>query len=119
MLQGVNKLGENKDGVWRARISRQIVRAPVLAAAPCCSAFRGFTLLELMIVISINHDPNGDRRSQYNQSIVQARESVLRSNLSISAPFISQYTSRINKKLLKASTTWSRQAISARFQSIP
>ena len=43
--------------------------------------YRGFTLLELMIVISIMMILMAVAVPVYNQSIVQARESVLRSNL--------------------------------------
>jgi general secretion pathway protein G len=53
---------------------------------------RGFTLLELMIVISIMMILISVAVPMYNQSIVQARESVLRSNLSTLRNVISQYT---------------------------
>ena len=46
---------------------------------------RGFTLLEMMIVIS-EISPN------YNRTVIQSRESVLRSNLSTLRSVISQYT---------------------------
>ncbi len=53
---------------------------------------QGFTLLELMIVISIVMILMAVAVPMYNQSIVQARESVLRSNLNTLRNVISQYT---------------------------
>jgi len=53
---------------------------------------RGFTLLELMVVISIIMILMAVAVPVYNQSVVQARESVLRSNLSTLRNVISQYT---------------------------
>ena len=57
----------------------------------CCKT-RGFTLLELMVVISIIMILMAVAVPVYNQSIVQARESVLRSNLATLRSVISQYT---------------------------
>jgi general secretion pathway protein G len=53
---------------------------------------RGFTLLELMIVISMIMILMAVAVPIYNQAIVQARESVLRSNLATLRSVISQYT---------------------------
>jgi general secretion pathway protein G len=53
---------------------------------------QGFTLIELMIVISIMMILLAVAIPMYNQSIVQAKESVLRSNLSTLRNVISQYT---------------------------
>jgi len=53
---------------------------------------RGFTLLELMIVIFIIMILASIAVPAYNQSVIQAREAVLRSNLSMLRNVISQYT---------------------------
>ena len=53
---------------------------------------RGFTLLELMIVISIMMILMAVAVPVYNQSIIQARESVLRGNLATLRSVIDQYT---------------------------
>ncbi len=70
MLGGVNKLGRS------VRSLRCRERASLRARAS--ARFRGFTLLELMIVISIIMILMAVAVPVYNQSIVQARESVLR-----------------------------------------
>ena len=71
----------------RARI--RACRRSVGSDAPSVA---GFTLLELMIVISIITILMAVAIPVYNQSIVQARESVLRSNLATLRSVISQYT---------------------------
>jgi general secretion pathway protein G len=53
---------------------------------------KGFTLLELMIVISIIMILMAVAVPVYNQTIIQARESVLRSNLATLRSVIDQYT---------------------------
>jgi general secretion pathway protein G len=88
MLRGVNKSERN------ARVVRGQSRLSVAAVARHRSvrSFRGFTLLELMIVISIIMILMAVAVPVYNQAVIQARESVLRSNLSTLRSVISQYT---------------------------
>jgi general secretion pathway protein G len=52
----------------------------------------GFTLLEMMIVISIIIILMAIAIPNYNRTVIQSRESVLRSNLSTLRSVISQYT---------------------------
>jgi general secretion pathway protein G len=62
------------------------------AASRRSNPSRGWTLLELMIVISMIMILMAVAVPIYNQSIVQARESVLRSNLATLRNVIDQYT---------------------------
>src|ERR1700682_1835622 len=86
MLRGVRKLRHNAHGSRASAPVRLSTRGIGL------KSLRGFTLLELMIVISIIMILMAVAVPLYNQSIVQARESVLRSNLSTLRSVISQYT---------------------------
>jgi general secretion pathway protein G len=86
MLGGVKK---QRHG---ARAFRGNASALRCAGSTRTERLRGFTLLELMIVISIIMILMAVAVPVYNQSIVQARESVLRSNLSTLRSVISQYT---------------------------
>jgi general secretion pathway protein G len=90
MLQGVNRFRKSKLGDG-APIPRGSASVRGFARGVRKRA-RGFTLLELMIVISIIMILMAIAVPMYNQSIVQARESVLRSNLSTLRSVISQYT---------------------------
>ncbi len=65
---------------------RQFARCRRLRSA------RGFTLLEMMIVISIIIILMAIAIPNYNRTVIQSRESVLRSNLSTLRSVISQYT---------------------------
>jgi general secretion pathway protein G len=53
---------------------------------------RGFTLLELMIVISVIMILMAVAIPNYNQAVVKSRESVLRANLAALRSVIQQYT---------------------------
>jgi general secretion pathway protein G len=86
MLRGVNNSGHNA-----SRLSgRSSLRA--LARRRKHSNANGFTLLEMMIVISIIIILMAVAIPNYNRTVIQSRESVLRSNLSTLRSVISQYT---------------------------
>lgn len=86
MLRGVREM---RNGAYEVRVKMSARRFHCRTKA---GHSRGFTLLELMIVLSIIMILMSVAVPMYNQSIVQARESVLRSNLSTLRSVISQYT---------------------------
>lgn len=86
MLRGVNNLAEGTRGLGGRGFLRAFARRRKLSNA------RGFTLLEMMIVISIIIILMAVAIPNYNRTVIQSRESVLRSNLSTIRSVISQYT---------------------------
>jgi general secretion pathway protein G len=86
MLNRMNKSGHfaRQSGGHRSR--RILVRGRRPNAA------RGFTLLEMMVVISVIIILMAIAIPNYNRTVIQSRESVLRSNLSTLRSVISQYT---------------------------
>ena len=86
MLRGVKNLGQNANRLS----SRSSLRAFALRRKR--SNASGFTLLEMMIVISIIIILMAVAIPNYNRTVIQSRESVLRSNLSTLRSVISQYT---------------------------
>ncbi|HUC27949.1 MAG TPA: prepilin-type N-terminal cleavage/methylation domain-containing protein [Candidatus Acidoferrum sp.] len=90
MVRGISKSGRINSQLVRAAEIRR--RLGAIGNQRALQGARGFTLLELMIVISIIMILMAVAVPVYNQSIIQARESVLRSNLSTLRNVISQYT---------------------------
>jgi len=90
MVRGISKSGRINSQLIRAAEIRR--RLGAIGNQRALQGARGFTLLELMIVISIIMILMAVAVPVYNQSIIQARESVLRSNLSTLRNVISQYT---------------------------
>jgi general secretion pathway protein G len=87
MAQKTTRLGRLAIGMGRSKFAD--LRA---STDPQRRSSLGFTLLELMIVISIVMILMAVAVPVYNQTIIQARESVLRSNLNTLRNVISQYT---------------------------
>jgi len=75
-----------------ARNRRKPAAARLFARSRIRCNARGFTLLEMMIVISIIIILMAIAIPNYNRTVIQSRESVLRSNLSTLRSVISQYT---------------------------
>jgi general secretion pathway protein G len=86
MLRGLN----NSERSGRGSCGPAFLRR--LASARHRSGMSGFTLLEMMVVISIIIILMAIAIPNYSRSVIQGRESVLRSNLSTLRSVISQYT---------------------------
>jgi general secretion pathway protein G len=74
------------------RLASRVGKGSASAARPRHDRSRGFTIIELMIVISIILILVSVALPAYNQSILRARESVLKQNLFTMRSVISQYT---------------------------
>lgn len=85
MLGGMNNSGMDARGSCNHAFRRSLARRRGSKAS-------GFTLLEMMIVISIIIILMAVAIPNYNRTVIQSRESVLRSNLSTLRSVISQYT---------------------------
>jgi general secretion pathway protein G len=86
MLRGLNNLGRSGRRSCENTSMRKFVR-PRTPSNAC-----GFTMLEMIIVISIIIILMAVAIPNYNRTVIQSRESVLRSNLSTLRSVISQYT---------------------------
>jgi general secretion pathway protein G len=86
MQRGVENIRNGAHGDRARRSVRRFARRTKVERS------LGFTLLELMIVLSIIMIIMAIAVPRYNQTIVQARESVLRSNLNTLRNVIQQYT---------------------------
>jgi|SRR5208282_2780452 general secretion pathway protein G len=89
MPRGANIFGPS----LRTRVGKDLSRGPVSKSA---KRARGFTLLELMIVLSVMMILLSIAMPLYQQHVVQAREAVLRHNLSMLDNLIEQY--RMDKR---------------------
>lgn len=88
-----NALREKGQGQWGREDGRRRVRAPLarFPSPPTLRASRGFTLLELMIVISILVILAMIGIAQYQKTVQAAREATLRENLFQMRKMLDQY----------------------------
>src|SRR6266496_173858 len=86
MLRGLATVPQSGRGSYEKALVRRIVHRRKTNRSV------GFTLLEMMIVISIIIILMAVAIPNYNRTVIQSRESVLRSNLSTLRSVISQYT---------------------------
>lgn len=98
MRRRLNNLDRHIRG-WSAGACFGLRRRIIAGHRPAVSAAhhrrnhsQGFTLLELMVVISMMMILMAIAVPIYNQAVIQARESVLRSNLAALRSVINQYT---------------------------
>ena len=85
---------------------------------PLASGTRGYTLIELIIVMAIVSILMAIAIPQYQKSIRRTKETLLHSNIQVLRTVIDEYTFD-KKKAPRRSTTWWRRAIFARYPSIP
>ena len=88
MLRGVNNSGNNAGTSLNGALLRHFARR----RGGNRSYASGFTLLEMIVVISVMIILISIAIPNYNRTVIQSRESVLRSNLAMLRNLISQYT---------------------------
>jgi len=93
MPRGVNIFGPS----WRTRVGTNLPRRPASkSASKLTKRARGFSLLELMIVLSVMMILMSVAVPFYQQHVVQAREAVLKQNLDTLNKVIEAY--RLDKR---------------------
>lgn len=83
------RIGRMKEAVTKGNQKSRIM---VLARGSCARSARGFTLIELMIVLSIIVILVGIAVGSYSQSVRRAREAVLKTDLQTMRQAIDNYT---------------------------
>lgn len=88
MLRSANNSAHDAGSTLKGALLRHFARRRGLNR----SSASGFTLLELIVVISVIIILMSIAIPNYNRTVIQSRESVLRSNLAMLRGLISQYT---------------------------